>query len=60
MPGGSRLRVDLRITDSTVEAVPYIAGIETGWGQVLDNLADAVSAFESTAQRSTKTKERQP
>jgi uncharacterized protein YndB with AHSA1/START domain len=55
--GGSWLHVDLSITDSTVEAVPYIAGIETGWGQVLDNLADVVSAFQSTAQRPTKTKE---
>jgi uncharacterized protein YndB with AHSA1/START domain/DNA-binding transcriptional ArsR family regulator len=40
--GGTRLRLDLRITETTVEAVPYIAGIEPGWGQVLDNLADAV------------------
>jgi uncharacterized protein YndB with AHSA1/START domain/DNA-binding transcriptional ArsR family regulator len=32
------LRLDLRITETTVEAVPYIAGIETGWAQVLDNL----------------------
>lgn len=38
----TRLRLDLRITDTTVEAAPYIAGIETGWGQVLDNLAHAV------------------
>ncbi|ANN15621.1 ArsR family transcriptional regulator [Amycolatopsis orientalis] len=38
-PGGTRLRLDLRITETTVEAVPFIAGIETGWGQVLDNLA---------------------
>jgi uncharacterized protein YndB with AHSA1/START domain/DNA-binding transcriptional ArsR family regulator len=41
--GGTRLRLDLRITETTVEAVPYIAGIDTGWGQVLDNLADAVT-----------------
>jgi DNA-binding transcriptional ArsR family regulator len=27
------------ITDTTVEAVPYIAGIATGWSQVLNNLA---------------------
>ncbi|MER6670041.1 metalloregulator ArsR/SmtB family transcription factor [Amycolatopsis japonica] len=38
-PGGTRLGLDLRITETTVEAVPFIAGIETGWGQVLDNLA---------------------
>ncbi|OXM44913.1 metalloregulator ArsR/SmtB family transcription factor [Amycolatopsis alba] len=39
VPGGTRLRLDLRVTETTVEAVPFIAGIETGWGQVLDNLA---------------------
>jgi uncharacterized protein YndB with AHSA1/START domain/DNA-binding transcriptional ArsR family regulator len=37
--GGTRLRLDLRIADTTVDAVPYIAGIETGWEAVLDNLA---------------------
>lgn len=42
VPDGTRLRLDLRINETTVEAVPFIAGIETGWGQVLDNLADAV------------------
>lgn len=41
-PEGTRLRLGLRITGTTVDAMPYIAGIETGWGQVLDNLADAV------------------
>jgi uncharacterized protein YndB with AHSA1/START domain/DNA-binding transcriptional ArsR family regulator len=46
--GGTLLRLDLRITETTVEAVPYIAGIGTGWGQVLDNLADAVGTFEQT------------
>jgi uncharacterized protein YndB with AHSA1/START domain len=44
--GGTRLRLDLRITDTTVEAMPAIAGIETGWGQVLDQLAAAVEAFQ--------------
>jgi uncharacterized protein YndB with AHSA1/START domain len=39
---GTRLRLGLRITDTTVEAVPYIAGIGTGWDQVLGNLADIV------------------
>lgn len=38
-PGGARLWLTLRITETTVEAVSAIAGIETGWGQVLDNLA---------------------
>ncbi|OLZ57527.1 metalloregulator ArsR/SmtB family transcription factor [Amycolatopsis keratiniphila] len=41
--GGTRLRLDLRITETTVEAVPFIAGIETGWGQVLDNLATTLT-----------------
>ncbi|WP_020385902.1 metalloregulator ArsR/SmtB family transcription factor [Kribbella catacumbae] len=44
-PAGTQLRLDLRITESTIEALPYIAGIETGWGPVLDNLADAVGSF---------------
>ncbi len=43
-PDGTRLRLDLRITETAVEAVPFIAGIETGWGQVLDHLAAAVGA----------------
>ncbi|GAA1254863.1 metalloregulator ArsR/SmtB family transcription factor [Pseudonocardia aurantiaca] len=47
---GTRLRLGLRITETTVEAVPYIAGIETGWGQVLDNLTEAVCV----AQRATE------
>lgn len=42
--GGTRLELGLRITDTTVEAMPSIAGIETGWGQVLDNLGTAVDA----------------
>ncbi|PKV98844.1 metalloregulator ArsR/SmtB family transcription factor [Nocardia fluminea] len=41
-PGGTRLTLDLTITETTVEAVPYIAGIETGWGRVLDNLANTL------------------
>lgn len=48
-PDGTRLRLDARITATTVEAVPYIAGIETGWGQVLDNLTTAL-ANEKEAQ----------
>ncbi|SFB13949.1 Uncharacterized conserved protein YndB, AHSA1/START domain [Amycolatopsis marina] len=54
---GTRLRLGLRITDTTVGAVPYIAGIETGWGQVLDNLADAVGASHGTTKARTKGKE---
>ena len=48
--GGTRLRLELRITETTVEAVPYIAGIESGWGEVLDNL---------TARLNTKAKDAQ-
>ena len=40
---GTRLQLGLRITETTVAAVPYIAGIEAGWGQVLDNLANALT-----------------
>jgi uncharacterized protein YndB with AHSA1/START domain/DNA-binding transcriptional ArsR family regulator len=57
VPGGTRLRLGLRITETTVEAVPYIAGIETGWGQVLDHLADAVG---TTNAPQTKEEEPQP
>ncbi len=46
--GGTRLELDLAITETTVEAAPYIAGIETGWTQVLDNLAAAVAAAGPT------------
>jgi uncharacterized protein YndB with AHSA1/START domain/DNA-binding transcriptional ArsR family regulator len=42
--GGTHLRLDLRITDTTVAAVPYIAGIATGWSQVLNNLAKGVQS----------------
>ncbi|HET6707203.1 metalloregulator ArsR/SmtB family transcription factor [Amycolatopsis sp.] len=42
-PGGTRLRLGLRITATTVGAVPFVAGIETGWGQVLDHLTDVLS-----------------
>ncbi|GAA0588542.1 metalloregulator ArsR/SmtB family transcription factor [Kribbella sandramycini] len=47
VPEGTRLQLDLRITDSTVEAVPAIAGIPTGWNQVLDNLAHQVQGAQS-------------
>ncbi|SDX29555.1 Uncharacterized conserved protein YndB, AHSA1/START domain [Saccharopolyspora shandongensis] len=50
VPGGTRLRLGLRITETTVEAVPYIAGIETGWGQVLDNFADVVGKSQRAAE----------
>ena len=43
---GTRLRLDLRITDTSVEAAPFIAGIEPGWGQVLDNLTAVIGAYQ--------------
>jgi uncharacterized protein YndB with AHSA1/START domain len=43
VPGGTRLRLGLRITATTVGAVAAIAGIETGWGQVLDHLTDVLT-----------------
>lgn len=50
---GTRLRLDLRIDETTVDAVAYIAGIETGWNQVLDNLAEVIG--EGAASRRTAT-----
>lgn len=48
-PSGTRLRLDLRITETALEAVPFIAGIETGWGQVLDSLAEALGKTHPNA-----------
>lgn len=42
VPGGTRLRLGLRITATTAGAVAAIAGIETGWGQVLDHLTEVL------------------
>jgi uncharacterized protein YndB with AHSA1/START domain/DNA-binding transcriptional ArsR family regulator len=56
-PDGTWLRLGLRVTESTVGAVPYIAGIETGWGQVLDNLAGAIGASAPATTALTKGKE---
>lgn len=50
--GGTRLRLGLRIADSTLGAVPYIAGIQTGWQQVLDNLRDTIETFTGKEPRS--------
>lgn len=43
VPGGTRLRLGLRITATTVEAAPAVAGIETGWTQVLDRLTEVLA-----------------
>lgn len=42
--GGTALRLGLTITDSAVAAAPFIAGIDTGWGRVLDQLRTLVDA----------------
>lgn len=54
-PAGTRLRLGLTITETTVEAVPYIAGIETGWTQVLDNLATAIGGPGRTTTHAEET-----
>lgn len=51
VPGGTRLHVDLRISGATAEAHPYLAGIETGWGQVLDNLNTVLVNFTNRTSR---------
>jgi uncharacterized protein YndB with AHSA1/START domain len=43
----THLHVRLCLTDSTVEAAEFIAGLEIGWRQVLDNLAAALAAATS-------------
>jgi uncharacterized protein YndB with AHSA1/START domain/DNA-binding transcriptional ArsR family regulator len=47
-PTGTELSVHLDITDSTVDAAEFIAGIEIGWRQVLDNLEAVVTAAATT------------
>ncbi|WP_280384210.1 metalloregulator ArsR/SmtB family transcription factor [Nocardia wallacei] len=59
VPDGTRLRLELTITETAVEAAPYIAGIETGWGQVLDNLADVVGKSSLPQRHSPEKKEDQ-
>ncbi|MFB6783204.1 metalloregulator ArsR/SmtB family transcription factor [Streptomyces sp. NPDC056352] len=45
---GTDLDVHYRITDSTVDSADFIAGIEIGFGQGLDKLADAVGTSQRT------------
>lgn len=40
--GNCVLQLDMTITETTVEALPFIAGIETGWNQVLDQLQASI------------------
>jgi uncharacterized protein YndB with AHSA1/START domain/DNA-binding transcriptional ArsR family regulator len=52
--GRTRLDLALGITDTTAGAVPFVAGIETGWSEVLDNLAAAVEAPRRPARPTRK------
>jgi len=45
---GTDLDVHYRITDSTVASADFIAGIEIGFGQSLDNLAAILAADPAT------------
>ena len=45
---GVELDVDFRITDSTVDSADFVAGIELGFGQSLDNLASTLDARRCT------------
>lgn len=45
-PDGTRLRLGLRVTDTTAGAALAVAGIEPGWSRVLDQLANAVHSHE--------------
>ena len=45
-PGGTRIRLELRVTETTLAAAPCIAGIEPGWSQALDNLLDTLTNRE--------------
>jgi uncharacterized protein YndB with AHSA1/START domain/DNA-binding transcriptional ArsR family regulator len=40
--GGTHLHLDLALAGTTVDSAEFVAGIETGWNQVLDQLAAAV------------------
>jgi uncharacterized protein YndB with AHSA1/START domain/DNA-binding transcriptional ArsR family regulator len=52
---GTDLDVDYRITDSTIDAADFVAGIEIGFGQSLDKLvATFASDSHDTETRSTK------
>lgn len=44
-PGQCFLRLELTITETTVEALTFIAGIETGWNQVLDQLQAIIRPY---------------
>jgi uncharacterized protein YndB with AHSA1/START domain/DNA-binding transcriptional ArsR family regulator len=57
---GTRVQLTLRITGAAVDAAPFIAGIETGWAQVLGNLADTVGSFAHNTPAHDERREVQP
>ncbi|WP_405442906.1 metalloregulator ArsR/SmtB family transcription factor [Streptomyces avidinii] len=48
---GTDLDIRYRITDSTIDSADFIAGIEIGFGQSLDHLADALGASRHAARK---------
>jgi len=42
--GRTKLTLHARVTTATAEAAPHLAGMEQGWSQSLDRLAQEVSA----------------
>ncbi|MFC7648878.1 hypothetical protein ACFQX6_56935 [Streptosporangium lutulentum] len=52
---GTDLEVHYRVTDSTVDAADFIAGIEIGFGQSLDKLAAILAADSDTTDDTTDT-----
>ena len=47
--GATDLRLELAVIDTTAESAAFIGGIETGWGQVLDQLTDLVGTAQSNS-----------
>ena len=54
--GGTDLDVRYRVTDSTVEAADFIAGIEIGFGQSLDRLEASLAASRHDAPDASDTR----
>ena len=53
---GTDLDVRYRVTDSTVEAADFIAGIEIGFGQSLDRLEASLAASRHDAPDASDTR----
>ncbi|MFI6578337.1 metalloregulator ArsR/SmtB family transcription factor [Nocardiopsis sp. NPDC050513] len=57
---GTDLDVGYRITDSTVESADFVAGIEIGFGQCLDQLAALIAADTPDTDSTDSTDRRSP